>query len=58
MLQHAALPQHVYVLRAPDGCVQYFTGVGNAFQSYNWQGGVQLDAQNYAFCFRREQGHE
>ncbi len=42
--------------RAPDGCLQYFTGVSNTISSYNQQGGVQLRDQNYQLCLRQEEG--
>ena len=48
--------------RAPQGCLQYHTGVTNIFKSFNWDGtvstttGRQLANQNYKICFRQEQG--
>ena len=45
-------------LRAPDDCVQYFTGKTGTFQTYNYQAGMgQLLAdQDYSTCFRQEEG--
>ncbi len=42
--------------RAPDGCLQYFTGTSGTISSYNHQGGVQLADQNYNLCLRQEEG--
>ncbi len=44
--------------RAPMDCVQYFTGTSGTFMTYNYRavGGQQLQSQNYAFCFRQEEG--
>jgi len=48
--------------RAPNGCLQYFTGATNTVQSYNWDGtnacatGCQLANQDYNVCFRTEAG--
>ena len=39
-------------------CVQYLTGASGTFMTYNYRavGGQQLQGQNYAFCFRQEEG--
>jgi len=46
--------------RAPQGCLQYFTGVTNIVTSFNWDGtsatSRQLANQNYEICFRQEEG--
>lgn len=48
--------------RAPQGCLQYFTGVRSTVKSFNWDGtttcttGCLLGSQQYAVCFRPEQG--
>jgi len=48
--------------RAPNGCLQYFTGPRATVQSYNWDGsaacttGCQLASQDYNVCFRTEAG--
>jgi len=47
--------------RAPQGCLQYFTGVTNIVTSFNWDGTTtpgarQLANQNYEICFRQEEG--
>jgi len=46
--------------RAPQGCLQYFTGVTNIFTSFNWDGtstaARQLATQDYEICFRQEEG--
>eukprot|EP00094_Tigriopus_californicus_P013720 TCALIF_13276-PB protein Name:"Protein of unknown function" AED:0.26 eAED:0.26 QI:24/0.8/0.66/1/0.4/0.5/6/0/195 len=43
--------------KAPANCVQYFTGVSGSFQSYNFQGMVINDDQNYLTCIRQERGY-
>ena len=54
---------HTYKLyRAPQGCLQYFTGVKSTVTSFNWDGtstcttGCFLGSQQYAVCFRPEKG--
>jgi len=46
--------------RAPQGCLQYFTGVTNIVTSFNWDGtstsARQLATQDYEICFRQEEG--
>lgn len=48
--------------RAPNGCLQYFTGQRNTVTSYNFDGtaacvtGCQLANQDYNNCFRTEAG--
>ena len=42
-------------LRAPTDCVQYFTGISDTVQNYNF--GQQLQAQNYQNCIRTAQGY-
>ena len=53
--------------RAPDGCLQYHTGVTNIFTSFNWDGTGTgstpaatkarfLSTQEYRICFRQEKG--
>lgn len=48
--------------RAPNGCLQYFTGVTNTVKSFNFDGtaacttGCNLRNQEYRACFRTEQG--
>lgn len=48
--------------RAPDGCLQYFTGVSNTVTSFNFDGtttcatGCLSANQDYNVCFRTEQG--
>jgi len=42
--------------RARTDCVQWFTGISDTIQSYNFQGGTQLAAQNYNICLRQEEG--
>ena len=41
--------------KAPTDCDQYFTGVGNTFNSYNF-GIVSLQGTQTNYCFRRESG--
>jgi len=49
-------------MRAPPGCLQYFTGVRNTIKSFNWDGtdacssGCFLKEQAYRVCFRPEKG--
>lgn len=43
--------------RAPAGCVQYFTGLTGTVSSYNFQGMLLLQAQNYQNCIRQEEGY-
>jgi len=48
--------------RAPQGCLQYFTGLRTTFSSFNWDGtaacstGCFLNNQQYSVCFRPEKG--
>lgn len=34
----------------------YHTGSSGTITSYNHQGGIQLQTQNYQICLRQEQG--
>merc|ERR1719458_2015887 len=49
-------------MRAPAGCLQYFTGVRSTVTSFNWDGttacssGCFLKDQAYRACFRPEKG--
>lgn len=40
----------------PSGCVQYYTGMGGTFESYNFNGGLLVANINYNICFRPEKG--
>ena len=48
--------------RAPNGCLQYFTGIRNTVTSFNFDGtstrapGGNLQIQDYTICFRTEEG--
>jgi hypothetical protein len=48
--------------RAPNGCLQYFTGARSTVKSFNWDGthacttGCFLQHQQYPVCFRPEKG--
>jgi len=48
--------------RAPQGCMQYFTGVRNTVTSFNWDGssacssGCLIQNMDYTICFRPEDG--
>lgn len=48
--------------RAPNGCLQYFTGIRNTVTSFNFDGtpdyatGGNIQTQDYNVCFRTEQG--
>ena len=41
--------------RAPTDCVQYFTGISDTVQSYNF--GQQLQGQYYQNCIRTAKGY-
>jgi len=49
-------------MRAPNGCLQYFTGVTNTITSFNYDGtsafstGGNIKNQDYISCFRAEEG--
>jgi len=49
-------------MRAPPGCLQYFTGIRATVTSFNWDGtlvcssGCFLKEQAYRACFRPEKG--
>ena len=54
---------HMFIyFRAPNGCLQYFTGIRNTVTSFNFDGtgahatGGNLMVQDYNACFRTEQG--
>jgi len=48
--------------RAPNGCLQYFTGIRSTVTSFNFDGttahvtGGMLQTQDYNICFRTEKG--
>ena len=48
--------------RAPNGCLQYFTGIRSTVKSFNFDGtaahvtGGMLQTQDYNICFRTEKG--
>ena len=48
--------------RAPQGCLQYFTGIQSTVKSFNFDGsiacttGCEISAQDYRACFRQEAG--
>ena len=53
----------VIYFRAPNGCLQYFTGIRNTVTSFNFGDGSgghvtggNLMVQDYNACFRTEQG--
>ena len=39
-------------LRAPQDCVQYFTGTAGTIQSYGWAGAQLLAGMDYNNCIR------
>lgn len=41
---------------APNGCLQYYTGVSGTIRSFNYDGtsGRQLSNQDYSICIRTE----
>ena len=49
--------QEFYIYcRAPNDCVQYFTGSSGEVKSFNFDGGIQLRDIQYTICIRRELG--
>jgi len=44
------------IVRAPSGCLQYFTQISGQVQSFNYQGGIHLNNQDYSICIRPEDG--
>jgi len=40
--------------RAPDDCLQYYTGSSGEFKSFNFANGQLLSSQAYRVCFRQE----
>jgi len=42
--------------KAPEGCTQWFTGNSGTVYSYNYQGGLHVEEQEYVNCIRREEG--
>jgi len=40
--------------RAPDDCLQYYTGSSGEFRSFNFANGQLLSSQAYRACFRQE----
>ena len=42
--------------RAPQDCVQYYTGKSGVFKSYNFVNGRLQQSLNMAICFRQELG--
>ena len=48
--------ENMKALRAPDGCLQYFTERQGTISSFNWDPAVQrqyLPDQQYSMCFRQ-----
>jgi len=49
-------------MKAPQGCLQYFTGIQNTIKSFNFDGdiacttGCEISNQDYRSCFRQEAG--
>lgn len=49
-------------MKAPQGCLKYFTGTRNTVKSFNWDGtaacttGCLISSQDYRTCFRQEAG--
>ena len=53
------------MLRAPEGCLQYYYGdTRHNVQSFNWDGtnscssGCIFDGQSYTVCYRPEKGEQ
>jgi hypothetical protein len=43
--------------KAPEDCLQYYTGIAGTFSSFNYAGGNLLQSQQYKICFRTEAGY-
>lgn len=43
--------------KAPEGCLQYFTGLTGTISNYNSAEGTHLSDHNYANCIRTEEGY-
>jgi len=43
--------------KAPTDCTQYFTGTTGAIYSYNFEGGLFLQGNDYMNCLRTEEGY-
>lgn len=43
--------------KAPQGCLQYFTGTTGKIYSYNYRKSLHLANQNYENCIRQEEGY-
>ena len=43
--------------KAPDDCLQYFTGIGGNVRSFNFAGQMMSTNQRYVSCVRQEEGH-
>lgn len=52
----AVLTSRVFHVSAPDGCLQYFTGVSGQILSFNYNSGsgLQLSNTDYSVCVRME----
>ena len=46
---------YVLAFRAPEDCVQYFTGTSGTVMSYNFENQIMQNL-DYTTCFRQEQG--
>ena len=48
-----------FIFRAPTDCLQYYTGQGGNFNSFNYNGGTgqYLINQNFNICIRQEAGN-
>ena len=51
MVLHISFSYLVF-FRAPQDCVQYFTGTQGRVQSYGWAGAQLLAGMNYQNCIR------
>jgi len=45
------------IWKAPNDCVQYFTGISGSVYSYNFAGGQMLASMVYNNCIRTEKGY-
>ena len=48
-----SLSRPIYYHSAPDGCLQYFTGLSGTVQSFNYLGGNLIQNQAHSSCIRQ-----
>ncbi len=50
--------RHMFHLRAPTDCLQYFTGATGTIQSFNFAKKLMLQSLSYTVCIRQERGED